>query len=108
MHHVNAIRHGVQSAMPQSKHSAIMNALKTILSMQSEESAIMQKTGDDVMPENTCICCGKVIPEGRQVCLSCGDYDDMQTFKNQKEEKLKSDIREYFELLRQKDDEDIL
>ena len=55
------------------------------------------------MPENTCICCGKVIPEGRQVCLSCGDYDDMQTFKNQKEEKLKSDIREYFELLRQKD-----
>lgn len=55
------------------------------------------------MPENTCICCGKVIPEGRQVCLSCGDYDDMQTFKSQKEEKLKSDIREYFELLRQKD-----
>jgi len=33
------------------------------------------------MPENTCICCGRVIPEGRQICLHCGDYDDMQTFR---------------------------
>lgn len=31
------------------------------------------------MPDNTCICCGRVIPEGRHVCLRCGDYDDMQT-----------------------------
>lgn len=33
------------------------------------------------MPDNTCICCGRVIPEGRQICLACGDYDDMQTFQ---------------------------
>lgn len=23
------------------------------------------------MPDNTCICCGKIIPEGQQVCTSC-------------------------------------
>jgi predicted nucleic acid-binding Zn ribbon protein len=23
-------------------------------------------------PNNTCICCGEIIPEGRQVCPSCG------------------------------------
>lgn len=33
------------------------------------------------MPDNTCICCGRIIPEGRQICLHCGDYDDMQTFQ---------------------------
>lgn len=27
---------------------------------------------------NTCVCCGTVIPEGRQVCVSCeiGNEDD--------------------------------
>lgn len=33
------------------------------------------------MADNTCIRCGKIIPEGRHVCLNCGNYDDMQTFK---------------------------
>lgn len=33
------------------------------------------------MPDNTCICCGRIIPEGRHICLSCGSYDDMQTFR---------------------------
>lgn len=33
------------------------------------------------MPDNTCICCGRIIPEGRQICLHCGDYDDQQRFK---------------------------
>lgn len=33
------------------------------------------------MPDNTCICCGRVIPEVRQICLRCGSYDDMQTFR---------------------------
>lgn len=33
------------------------------------------------MPDNTCICCGKIIPEGQHICLACGDYDDMQTFR---------------------------
>lgn len=31
--------------------------------------------------DNTCIVCGCIIPEGRHICLACGDYDDMQTFK---------------------------
>lgn len=31
--------------------------------------------------ENTCVCCGRTIPEGRHVCLRCGDYDDMQTVR---------------------------
>lgn len=33
------------------------------------------------MEDNTCICCGRVIPEGRQICLTCGDYDNQQSFK---------------------------
>lgn len=33
------------------------------------------------MPDNTCICCGRIIPEGRQICLACGDYDDQQRFE---------------------------
>lgn len=32
------------------------------------------------MPDNTCISCGRMIPEGRQICLHCGEYDDMQDF----------------------------
>lgn len=31
--------------------------------------------------DNTCICCGRIIPEGRQICLHCGEYDDQQRFK---------------------------
>lgn len=33
------------------------------------------------MQDNTCVCCGRIIPEGRHICLSCGDYDDQQRFK---------------------------
>lgn len=34
------------------------------------------------MPENnTCVCCGRIIPEGTMICLQCGYADDMQTFK---------------------------
>lgn len=33
------------------------------------------------MHDNTCIRCGRIIPEGRHICLACGDYDDMQTFR---------------------------
>ena len=33
------------------------------------------------MPEtNTCVCCGRIIPEGTMICLQCGYSDDMQTF----------------------------
>ena len=31
--------------------------------------------------DNTCVCCGRIIPEGGHICLACGDYDDMQTFR---------------------------
>lgn len=33
------------------------------------------------MPDNTCVCCGRIIPEGGHICLACGDYDDQQTFR---------------------------
>lgn len=25
------------------------------------------------MSENTCVCCGEIIPEGRQYCINCGN-----------------------------------
>ena len=28
------------------------------------------------MPDNTCICCGAVIPEGRQICYHCEHEDN--------------------------------
>lgn len=31
--------------------------------------------------DNTCICCGRPIPDDMRICLACGDYDDMQTFR---------------------------
>lgn len=31
--------------------------------------------------DNACITCGRVIPEGRQICLRCGSYDRQQTFR---------------------------
>lgn len=31
--------------------------------------------------DNTCICCGRIIPEGGHICLACGDYDDQQRFR---------------------------
>lgn len=44
--------------------------------------------------DNTCVCCGRIIPEGRQICLHCGDYDDMQTFKDAKREECEDNERE--------------
>lgn len=32
------------------------------------------------MPDNTCVCCGKIIPEGQHICLTCMRTNDMQTF----------------------------
>ncbi|HAG12392.1 MAG TPA: hypothetical protein DCG49_00840 [Ruminococcus sp.] len=34
------------------------------------------------MHDNTCIRCGRIIPEGQHICLHCGDYDDQQRFKS--------------------------
>lgn len=33
------------------------------------------------MPDNTCIACGAIIPEGRHICLNCEHGNDMQTFR---------------------------
>lgn len=43
------------------------------------------------MPENnTCVCCGRIIPEGKQICLQCGSYDTMQVFKPTKQDEEKA------------------
>jgi predicted nucleic acid-binding Zn ribbon protein len=34
---------------------------------------------------NTCVCCGKVIPEGRQICPTCGDITN-KNFKSNNSE----------------------
>ena len=31
--------------------------------------------------DNFCISCGRIIPEGRQICLHCEGQNDMQTFR---------------------------
>lgn len=36
------------------------------------------------MPDNTCVCCGKIIPEGRHICLSCEGQNEMQRFVTDK------------------------
>ena len=33
------------------------------------------------MHDNTCIRCGRPIPDDMRICLACGDYDDQQTFR---------------------------
>lgn len=30
------------------------------------------------MADNTCVCCGAIIPEGRQICLICERENDVQ------------------------------
>ena len=37
------------------------------------------------MNNNRCVCCGKIIPEGRQVCLDCEHKINNNDSKNQKE-----------------------
>lgn len=32
------------------------------------------------MPDGTCMVCGRVIPEGRHICLSCEGQNEMQQF----------------------------
>lgn len=31
--------------------------------------------------DNTCICCGRIIPEGRFICLHCEGQNEMQKFR---------------------------
>lgn len=30
------------------------------------------------MSENTCVCCGEIIPEGRQYCINCGNVTECE------------------------------
>ena len=32
------------------------------------------------MCDNTCICCGRIIPEGRHICLACEHENEVQIF----------------------------
>ena len=38
------------------------------------------------MPDGTCMVCGRVIPEGRHICLSCEGQNEMQQFTAAKPE----------------------
>ena len=54
------------------------------------------------MPEtNTCVCCGRIIPEGTQICLQCGSYDDQQRFEQ------KSDLTNKETLIRRMIDSEV-
>lgn len=35
------------------------------------------------MPDNTCVCCGTIIPEGRHICLLCEGENEVQHFHQQ-------------------------
>jgi hypothetical protein len=37
---------------------------------------VVQLTFEELVKENTCVCCGKEIPEGRQVCPNCEKKGD--------------------------------
>lgn len=37
------------------------------------------------MPDNICMLCGRIIPEGRHICLSCEGQNEMQTFRKKAE-----------------------
>lgn len=44
------------------------------------------------MANNTCVCCGQIIPEGRQVCPQCEDmaapkYDPAEFFSAERQKK---------------------
>lgn len=32
------------------------------------------------MPDNTCIVCGRIIPEGRHICLACERENEVNSF----------------------------
>lgn len=36
------------------------------------------------MSENTCVCCGEIIPEGRQYCINCGNVTKCELINNEK------------------------
>lgn len=48
------------------------------------------------MSENTCVCCGEIIPEGRQYCINCGNVTKCEPINdlllsNQKRQNTRND-----------------
>ena len=50
-----------------------------------------------MMHDNTCIRCGRPIPDDMRICLACGDYDDMQNFRQHETEQQKK--KRYFRIV---------
>lgn len=48
------------------------------------------------MPDNTCMLCGRIIPEGRHICLSCEGQNEMQTFRQKAQPAAK--LMQYFRI----------
>ena len=51
------------------------------------------------MANNTCVCCGQIIPEGRQICPQCEDmdvpkYDPTQFFSAERQKKTGGRMRD--------------
>lgn len=50
------------------------------------------------MSTNTCVCCGAIIPEGRQVCPICERTETIEPFKpKNKTEKEPNKMKDYYE-----------
>lgn len=47
------------------------------------------------MLENTCIRCGRIIPDGEYQCVACSEYDEMQTFSGLQRQRRKKPMK-YF------------
>ncbi len=45
------------------------------------------------MPDGTCMVCGRIIPEGRHICLSCEGQNEMQTFRRKESSRAKRYFR---------------
>ena len=55
------------------------------------------------MSANLCVCCGAIIPEGRQVCPICERTDTNETFKTKnKTEKEPNKMKDYYETKRRR------
>lgn len=47
------------------------------------------------MSVERCVCCGEIIPEGRQYCLNCGDVGGNRKMTNKRKREILSWFREY-------------
>ena len=55
------------------------------------------------MSANLCVCCGAIIPEGRQVCPACERTETIEPFKTKnKTEKEPNKMKDYYETKRRR------